>query len=159
MEDTQPEVITEKDILGTINDSTYTACIYVVPLEDGRLYLGTAQTKDLKEQIAQLPYKTASTPIVLPKRSKLDVGKYWYILAKQYGQESVVTANVSDQIFYKRAFENTDSKEDSKLPKKKKLIFKKKVTQPTPGFFGKIQNVVDTCKKLIASKWPFIWKR
>lgn len=87
----EEEVVTEKDILNTLNVTTYDACIYVVGLEDGRLYLGTTLTKDLKRVLSELPYKTVSKPVVLPKKSRLDVAKYWYILAKQYGQENIMT--------------------------------------------------------------------
>lgn len=42
-----------------------------------------------------IPYKTVSgvEPILFPKKSKLDLAKYWCILAEKYGEENVITGD------------------------------------------------------------------
>lgn len=74
------------DVRKVVNTDAHPASIYIIPLEDGRLYLGT--TKNFKHEIELLCFKPAEgvSPIILPKKSKLDMAKYWYILSEKYGE-------------------------------------------------------------------------
>lgn len=118
------------------------AIIYILPLTDGKFYVGSCKTsKSLEVELKQHQDGVACNftkehppiqdivPIILEKQSAFDIAKHVCKLAERYGFENVKCSESNEIIF--NGLKVACEKEETRQPKRKKLIFKKRVVRPS----------------------------
>ena len=90
--------IERDDLVETLGNSDRCCFVYVVPIFDGKLYIGTAPTQAAlsellnKDTVGDESYVIDKdiAPIVLSNKSKWDLAKYTCLLVEKYGWSNIV---------------------------------------------------------------------
>lgn len=137
----------------------------MVPVLDGKLYIGTATDQAALNKLigcgtisdGSITYQIDKdiSPLVLPNKSKWDLTKYACLLVDKYGWDNVIFSEA--QFEEVRCFYNSLSKPkreevERNGVRRKKLIFKGKAARPWLNIRAKVTGMLSVFKRILTRR-------